>query len=335
MKELRSLADDMPGACANPKYSVRIDASLTDPFARLPPELRMQIATLLTTADYLNLRLASRTMAALFHGNTFWKSRFRKHGSRSFWSDIATDGAADGEGPVDWPMIYHATSKLRSRLEFATRVWDIALWIRDALAALHMPSVNVKPLSFAGSALREYRGDETVGGDRIVRTRISPGLASIAISYSCSLRPTKACASGIVIHTVKVFALEFQYTNGDTVTVGTPHSEAMERWSNSQKKIPRLCDCFRGHLVFDAESFAGFCAHYHPDETIASLGVLQQEKEAPVSLAGGPQATPLVEMRMNEVVEVVTTFRGPILVDIGIRGRGYLAPPRSTSLFHT
>ncbi|KAL3494420.1 hypothetical protein BJX62DRAFT_234296 [Aspergillus germanicus] len=162
-----------PDSCANPKYSVRIDASLTDSFARLPLELRLDIATYQPTADYLNLRLASRVMALIFHGNAFWRSRFRKYGSRRFWSDVAADCSAESPGQVDWAMVYHGTSKLRSRLNFATRAWDVALWIRDALASVDMPSVNVKPLDFAGRALQGYRGDETVGGDRIVRTRAS------------------------------------------------------------------------------------------------------------------------------------------------------------------
>ncbi|KAL2796705.1 hypothetical protein BJX66DRAFT_335689 [Aspergillus keveii] len=168
-------------------------------------------------------------MAAVFHGNAFWKSRFRKYGSRSFWSDSATECAADSQGQVDWAMVYHATSKLRSRLEFATRVWDVALWIREALSAVDMPSVNLKALEFAGRALQEYRGDETVGGDRIVRTRISSRLVGIAISYSCSPRPTKACEYGKVIHTIKIFALEFQYRNGETVAVGSLQPETIQQ----------------------------------------------------------------------------------------------------------
>ncbi|KAL3449390.1 hypothetical protein BJX65DRAFT_305953 [Aspergillus insuetus] len=304
LKELRSVAADIPDSCANSKYSARIDASLTDSFARLPPELRLDIATYLSTADYLNLRLASRVMATIFHGNAFWKSRFQKQqGSRSFWADIATD-------------------------YFATRVWDIAIWIRDALAAVDMLSVNMKPLEFAGRTLQEYRGDETVGGDRIVRTHISSRLAGIAISYSCSPRPTKACEYGKIIYTVKIFALEFQYRNGETLAVGTLQPETIEQWPDNEKEMPFLCDCFRGRLVFDAKSFAGFCAQYHSDGTIASFGVLQLAKEPPLSLAGGARVTSLFEMRMNQVVEVVTTFRGPILVDIGIRGRGYVVPPK-------
>jgi hypothetical protein len=204
LKELLSIADDIPDSCANLRYSVRIDASLTDAFARLPPELRLDIATCLSTADYLNLRLASRVMAAIFHGNAFWTSRFRKPGSRRFWSDVARECAADST-QVDWAMVYHATSKLRSRFEFATRMWDVALWICDALSAVDMPSVNLKPLEFAGRALQEYRGDETVGGDRIVQMRISSRLVGIAISYSCSPIPTNACEYGKVIHTIKIF----------------------------------------------------------------------------------------------------------------------------------
>jgi hypothetical protein len=170
-----------------------------------------------------------------------------------------------------------------------------------------MPSL--KPLDFAGRALQEYRGDETVGGDRIVRTRVSSRLAGIAISFSCSPRPTKACEYGKVIHTLKIFALEFQYRNGDTVVAGTLQPETIHQGPDEEKEMPFLCDCLRDRLVFDATSFAGFCAHYHSDETIASLGVLQQGKEPPKTLAGGPRVTPLFEMKMNQVVEVVATFR--------------------------
>ncbi|KAL2845148.1 hypothetical protein BJX68DRAFT_269336 [Aspergillus pseudodeflectus] len=289
LKELRSLAEDIPGSCANPKYSVGVDAGLRDCFARFPLELREEIATHLTTGDYFNLRLASRMMATAFHDVRFWKSRFREQGCRGFWSDIAADRGADSQ--VDWAMVYHATSRLRSRLEFTMTVWDIVSWIRSALVAVDRPSL--KPLDFAGRALQEYRGDETVGGDRIVRTRVSSRLAGIAISYSCSPRPTKACEYGNVIHTLKIFALEFQYRNGDTVVAGTLQPETIQQWPDNEKETPSLCDCFRGRLVFDATAFAGLCAHYHSDETIASLGVLQQGKEPPTTLAGGPRVTPL------------------------------------------
>jgi hypothetical protein len=268
-------------------------------------ELREEIATHLPTGDYFNLRLASRMMATAFHGVIFWRSRFRKQGSRGFWSDIAADRGADSQ--VDWAMIYHATSRLRRRLEFTMKVWDVASWIGNALAAVDMPSL--RPLAFAGRALQEYRGDETISGDRIVRTWISPRLLGIAISYSCSPKPTTACDYGNVIHTVKICALEFQYKNRNTVTVGTPHIEAMQRWPRTSQESPWLCDCFRGRLVFDARSFAGFCGHYYDDGTMSSLGVLQRGKALPVSIAGGYRRTPLYEMRLEHVAEVVTTFK--------------------------
>jgi hypothetical protein len=102
------------------------------------------------------------------------------------------------------------------------------------------------------------------------------------------------------------------------VAVGSLQPETIQQWPNNEKEIPFLCDCFRGRLVFDAKLFAGFCAQYHSDGTIASLGVLELGMEPPISLAGGTRVKPLFEMRMNQVVEVVTTFRVSCLLLFGI-----------------
>ncbi|OJJ45268.1 hypothetical protein ASPZODRAFT_561105 [Penicilliopsis zonata CBS 506.65] len=81
-------------------------ASADDRFAQLPVEMRLEIATHLSTSDYLTLRYCSRAMAAVFDIEAFWRTRFLVHEERGFVSYLFDDYPAEHR----WRLLYHHTN---------------------------------------------------------------------------------------------------------------------------------------------------------------------------------------------------------------------------------
>lgn len=140
-----------------PDLTVCIGSS-RDPFARLPFELRVKIATLLSTATFYNLRYASRPFIPIFNDNMFWKTRFSKDGDRGFLHPVAIDGA------VDWRSLYRATARCEDTFGMRMKVWETLQWIRERLKITRTPSL--KPLDFYGRALQDYHADSAAQGQR-------------------------------------------------------------------------------------------------------------------------------------------------------------------------
>ncbi|KAL2829079.1 hypothetical protein BJY01DRAFT_255156 [Aspergillus pseudoustus] len=170
-------------------------------------------------------------------------------------------------------------------------------------------------LPFAGRALQHYHADSTIRGKRIERIRISSLLSKIIVSCVRSSIPIQHRATGTIMHTAQIIDLGFQYSNGESVEIGTPHPKAKLQWPMALENESCLC-----RRQFDASSFAGFCVRYDEDGIISALGVLPCGKEAHMPVAGSDFLSHLFEMRMERVVEVVFTFQGVALADIGIRG---------------
>lgn len=86
----------------------------TDPFSRLPVELMKEIADRTDMADYLNLRLASRVMASLFHTQIFWHHRFNAHRERGFLNSLVEEDKDRGHlSKTDWHKLYYKTQPTR------------------------------------------------------------------------------------------------------------------------------------------------------------------------------------------------------------------------------
>lgn len=99
-------------------------------FEWIPLEIRLEIATYLSTVDFLNLRLCSRAMADIFEDPEFWKTRFFIHGDRGYLAFL-TEGIQRAR---DWRLIYRCThdlSKLHPELYARKQHWCRNQWLRD------------------------------------------------------------------------------------------------------------------------------------------------------------------------------------------------------------
>lgn len=99
-------------------------------FEWIPLEIRLEIATYLSTVDFLNLRLCSRAMADIFEDQAFWKTRFFIRGDRGYLAFL-TEGIQHAR---DWRLIYrctHSLSKLHPWLSTRRQHWRRDLWLKD------------------------------------------------------------------------------------------------------------------------------------------------------------------------------------------------------------
>jgi hypothetical protein len=96
----------------------------------IPLEIRLEIATYLSTVDFLNLRLCSRAMADIFEDQAFWKTRFFIRGDRGYLAFL-TEGI---QRERDWRLIYRCThnlSKLHPELRTRQQHWRHNIWLKD------------------------------------------------------------------------------------------------------------------------------------------------------------------------------------------------------------
>ncbi|KAL4884267.1 hypothetical protein BJY04DRAFT_215695 [Aspergillus karnatakaensis] len=333
------------------RVSVAEASNATDCFGRLSLELREQIAILLYTHDFLTLRLASRAMAGIFDDNHFWKSRFSRDGERGFYRHLVTRAAADaarkGEPvPVNWRMLYQACTQLGSRTQFTIQVWEVIQWIKDYVRASN--GSVAEPLEFAGRALQSYSNDCCIPGQRVERAMISPNLAKIAISIVSGPmlfwgswvgprgRPRLSEWAKPRESATRIVGIEFIDKDGSRVVLGVRYSKAKKRSAKSLRKEleeyqygnTALGCPFDGHGVrvlvdATAESLRGFRLR-RSWEGISSMNVLRNRMAHPRSL---PKLFGFhfiddreLELEMKRVVEVIATFQGEDLFDLGIKG---------------
>ncbi|OAA71479.1 F-box domain, Skp2-like protein [Cordyceps fumosorosea ARSEF 2679] len=114
----------MPGALVTrAAWTTRLS---NDPFASLPEELRVAIAALLPTRDFLSLRLASPHFAPMFHQQVFWATRFA-----GFWTDRGWlfEARTWDRAATDWRRLWRLTSPAfrSSAMHNRARVWLLAL----------------------------------------------------------------------------------------------------------------------------------------------------------------------------------------------------------------
>lgn len=111
-------------------YVLRGSSVNTHHFEWISLEIRLQIATYLSTVDFLNLRLCSRAMADIFEDQSFWKTRFFIHGDRGYLAFL-TEGIQHAR---DWRLVYrctHNSSKLHPEVRLRRQHWRHNRWLRD------------------------------------------------------------------------------------------------------------------------------------------------------------------------------------------------------------
>ncbi|OJJ08426.1 hypothetical protein ASPVEDRAFT_156080 [Aspergillus versicolor CBS 583.65] len=290
----------------------------SDSFRCLPQELRHAIVQSLPTWDFLNLRLASRTMTGLFNEGYFWRSRFEYDGDRGFLHHILRDHGEDVQ--IDWRLLYHASAELENRFDLTVPVWETVRWIQDTVKADE--GSMEPPLGFYGRSLQDYHNDTCAAGRRVERVRVPSSLAKIEVSFKfAELKP----------HPTEILALELIDKDGTSMTVGSKYfevdiSKCRELFSEFNKSQEAKCrlDCAGLHALFDAQSFVGFRISYNA-QAIYRIGILNRHhksKAQPEILGYEPDGCSGFDMGLNEVVQVVATFESYRLVGLGLRGSG-------------
>ncbi|KAL4918475.1 hypothetical protein BDW62DRAFT_200851 [Aspergillus aurantiobrunneus] len=308
--------------------------------------MRENVAILLSTRELLNLRSVSRVMGADFHDNHFWKSRFRKDQDRGYldWVDI-------NQGNTDWRLLYHASSKAENRFETTVKVWEVVRWIQDALAA--KKGLQAPPLEFYGRALQYYHDDSSAVRRQVERAEILPSLAKIGVTIVSdqTVYEEPDCyrlAGRIFDKTTEIVALEFisKGQGSKKITLGSRNrkaktmspktlEKALKTYRRQQhSKHPAPESPFDGdgiRLLLNAKDFTGFRIGYFADG-ISSTEVLQRNmidnfhSDMPPVWGLDANDYRVFDMGMEKVAEVVATFEGPQLVDLGIRGHSVGQP---------
>lgn len=154
--------------------TLKKETQLHDCFGVLPLEIRLEIAYLLPTLDYLSLRLASKAMVHIFGFQAFWKTRFFVHRERGYLNYLLVGGCKD------WRLMYRCTSRmgrLPKTLRFRRLHWLHNEWIKDRCmmnaAPLATSSENNLPLD----DLLWDRAAGTVQCDRLCESYGRPPLA--------------------------------------------------------------------------------------------------------------------------------------------------------------
>lgn len=143
------------------------------PFDMLPQEILEMIANLLRTSDFLPLRLVCRRMAALFHSQSFWRSRFLLNGERGHLNDFMKEQqrlVGHSRRETDWRRVYYKTksksvpndcdnNKVINRRKW---LWQRMEWFKD-MYTMTRPS-NTR-MSKKDKVLANTLSWITVGGD--------------------------------------------------------------------------------------------------------------------------------------------------------------------------
>ncbi|KAL4918827.1 hypothetical protein BDW62DRAFT_200469 [Aspergillus aurantiobrunneus] len=299
-------------------------------------------------------------MEPLFDDSHFWKSRFRRYGERGYLSHMLEGPLLGQEYDTVWQLLYRASSRLGKEADTALKVYEVAQWIRDkyrAEARLQEP-----PLDFYGRALQHYHSNSCVAGRRIERVKISPSLVQTVTSLVTGPVPDGRQLSdprGWCEPASEIRYLEFINKDGSSVTVserdpGTPAYSAEEldeqfvryyaarpvTLSSSQRldDDPHLhhegglpewpLDGHGVHVLLNARSFKGFSMLYSP-RRICALGILQKRNarmNKPSMFGCERSHSRWYDIVLDKVTEVVATFEGQELVDLGLRGSGVRQP---------
>ncbi|KAL4787865.1 hypothetical protein BJX76DRAFT_353899 [Aspergillus varians] len=327
-----------------------------DPFQHLPLELREQVAILLNTDDFFNLRYVSRAMATVFHNDQFWKSRFHANAERGFLVySIRGDENPFPDERTDWRGLYHASSKTGKKIETTVKVWEVLRWIKDVIDA-EDGVLQTRPLDFYGRALQSYHNTRAVGR-RIETVNVASTLKMIGVSFISGTGIYEQSGLTARNHNdtvTEIIALEFIFNDGRRITTGTKNPGAtiltfegltslLEKYEDAKARrrygrrrrgryATTAANPYNGpgvHVLYDASDFRGFRFQYNA-EGIYSLGIIQEgsdEWDNPPQLHGYIASDcPEFDIALDRVVTVVATFEGPKLMELGLRGFGFREP---------
>ncbi|CAG8274539.1 unnamed protein product [Penicillium salamii] len=107
-------------------------SSNIDCLSTLPMEIRLEIASYLSTPDFFTLRTVSRGMAALFPLQSFWRTRFLINGDRGFLYYLTEK--PHGHRKTNWRSMYRCTARCDTSdclLRALLGIWRGNRWLVD------------------------------------------------------------------------------------------------------------------------------------------------------------------------------------------------------------
>lgn len=144
------------------------------PFDMLPQEILEMIASLLRTSDFLPLRLVCRRMAALFHSQQFWRSRFLLNGERGYLNDFMKEQqrlVGHSRQETDWRRVYYKTKTKsvpddcdnnNNLINRRMRLWQRMEWFKDMYTMIRPSNTR---MSKKDKVFANNLSWITVGGD--------------------------------------------------------------------------------------------------------------------------------------------------------------------------
>ncbi|KAI1879457.1 hypothetical protein JX265_002411 [Neoarthrinium moseri] len=152
--EIQFLLSEKP----EPPPDIQLQAtalSAGDCFHRLPKEIRTRIALLLSTADALSTRLASKSFWYIFDSHQFWLSRFKGNSERSWLFE-----AKQIDNFRDWRWLYRRTNSANlapsPMIQNRRRVWDLAQNVTDIWLQLKVNAALLQSSPISDSDLSPW-----------------------------------------------------------------------------------------------------------------------------------------------------------------------------------
>lgn len=138
----------------------------------------------LHTQDFLNLRLASRSMVSIFSSTAFWKSWFQVNAERGFLNYHFRDSLEKKANErIDWRLLYHSTCKIQycQSFDLTKYVWEVSRWLKDAM--MQKAAGEDGSLEFAGRALQSYH-NTCWAGTHIETVDVPSSLTKVGVSVA-------------------------------------------------------------------------------------------------------------------------------------------------------
>ncbi|KAL2847816.1 hypothetical protein BJY01DRAFT_246718 [Aspergillus pseudoustus] len=322
--QLSDLARAFPAR--SPALTTRMATARTssDPFERLPLELRQEFAFRIPTPDFLNLRYASRSIGRVFDDGIFWQVKFQQ--DRKFLLQCLPRGRVAGNNDLDFRLLYQAGSRVENDFE-TTKLMPL-------------------PLAFYGRALHSYHGPMMKSGLRVERVQLSsPPLVTLGVSFESTQHPVGTSGATTLEDVAHITGFDLTAKDGTQMTLGESPCNSVRTirardlpWTEPTKYYHRRgyephhewADHVWAHR-FGAAHLAGRASFHgshisYNAEAIYSIGVISSEGTAVErgcnALGAAPGTSHVFDLHMDEVTEVVATWQDRKLVDLGVRGQG-------------
>ncbi|GCB20351.1 hypothetical protein AAWM_03236 [Aspergillus awamori] len=292
----------------------------TDCFRQLPIELIELLGGYLSTQDYLNSRLASRSMGVLFHKQRFWKTKFDINGERGLLNYLVKEHQ---NLDFDWRLLYHSTCRLRcSRLfDITIRLWEINRWIREALICKSRGTF-ASFMDFGGRALQYYHNTMWPETKYRQTVRIPPDLIKIGVSAFIELGESEVTIRGLeLIRASGPSILLGEKIPGSLVFVEEvdDHGGGRPDWDEDN----RTSYCFPGiEVILDAQTLQGFMITNTVNGRLTHLQLIRLNGfSKPIGICYLNGASYVFQM--DDIVNLVVEFdMSSNLRQLGIQGFG-------------